>query len=230
MTILLWGIAGLLAADALLICVLLIQRLAIASSAPSILELGPLIIAAGVLVALLTLAFNLRRGRSEELLKAATDLLEKAYDALSPPQGSVLPPLERRAWLSAARLIRAAERIGSRITEESHSLIYCERREYWRAKVYDLIFPSIDGLPSSFYAEDPAHMIGYSGNVRPPLSEKSLAVLYRFVRWPEDLPDPIGLESNFTDEEIHRMQTFGPRGLGNLLAQVRQLTSGRSRT
>ena len=226
MTVLLWVIASFLAADALLICILLIQHLAIASPAPSILELGPLIIAAGVLVALLTLAFNLRRGRSEDLLKAATDLLEKAYDTLSPPQGSALPPNDRRAWLSAARLIRTAERIGNRITEETHSLIYRERREYWKAKVYDLIFPSIEGLPSAFYADAPAHMIGYSGNVRPPLSEKSLAVLYRFVRWPEDLPDPIGQEPNFTDEEIHRMQTFGPRGLGNLLAQVRQIASG----
>lgn len=131
--------------------------------------------------------------------------------------------LDRLSWLSAARLIRTAEKLSEGITERNHRLIYREKREYWRTRLYTLIFPTTEGLPASFYAEKPEHMLGYTGRVRSPLAEKSLAFLYRFVHWPENVPDPIGQEPNFTDEEIERMRSFGPRGLGNLMAAVRQL-------
>ena len=220
---LLWFAAAALAVDVLLIGAVLIQRLCTPVPTASILDFGPFIISVGVLIALVTFLLTLRRGRSEDILEAAIDLLEKAYQTLSPLAKTDQPPNDRRTWLSAARLISTAEKLGSQITEQSHCLIYRERREYWRARLYELIFPSREGLPSTFYAEEPGHMIGYVGNVRAPLSEKSLAVLYRFVRWPEDLADPIDGEPNFTDEEIERMCAFGPKGLGNLLAQVRQL-------
>lgn len=223
MTLLLWFVAATLTMDVLLIGTILIRRLCAPALTTSILELGPLIISVGVLIALLTFLCTLRRGRSEDLLEAATDLLEKAYLTLSPPPGTDRPPNDRRTWLSAARLISTAEKLGTKISEGSHCLIYREKREYWRARFYELIFPSTEGYPSSYYADKPEHMIGHGEDVRAPLSEKSLAFIYRFARWPEDLPDPIGDEANFTDEEIERMRTFGPKGLGNLLAQVRQL-------
>ena len=220
---LLWFVVAALAVDVVLLGAILVRRLCVAPTTALLLDLGPLIIAAGVLVALLTFTFNLRRGRSEDLLKAATELSEKAYQLLAPTAGSDQPPNDRRSWLSAARLIRTAEKLGAPITEDSHRLIYQEKREYWRTRLYELIVPSIDGFPSSFYAEKPEHMIGYSGRVRAPLSEKSLAFLYRFVRWHEGLADPIGEEPNFSDEEVERMRSFGPHGLGNLLAEVRRL-------
>jgi hypothetical protein len=183
-----------------------------------------LLVAAGVLTALVAFLVNLRRARSEDVLEAATDLLEKAYEKLAPAEGAAEPKNHRFAWLSAARLVATAERLGKAITENSHRLIYQETREYWRQRLYELIFPSVpEGLPSSFYAEKPEHMIGYSGGVRDPLSEKSLAFLYRFIRWPEHVRDPIGEEPDFTNEEIDKMLSFGPRGLGKLLSEVRRL-------
>lgn len=223
MNILIWFTAAVLSVDVLLIGFILVQRVCAEPPIVSILDLGPFIISVGVLVAFLTFLFTLRRGRSDDLLNAATDLLEKAYQMLSPTNEEDQPKNDRRAWLSAARLIRAAEKLGARITEESHRLIYRENREYWRARFYDLIFPSIEGLPSTFYAERPEHMISHPLDVRAPLSEKSIAFLYRFVRWPKGLEDPIRDEPNFTEEEVERMCTFGPRGLGNLLVSVRQL-------
>jgi hypothetical protein len=90
--------------------------------------------------------------------------------------------------------------------------------------VYDLIFPSVpEGLPSSFYADKPEHMISHSSEARDPLSEKSLAYMYRFVQWPQEKVDPIGEEPIFTDVEIDKMRTFGPRGLGNLIAEARRI-------
>lgn len=223
MNILIWFAAVALATDVLLIGTILVQRVCAAPPIASILDLGPFLISVGVLVALLTFLLTRRRDRSADFLEAATDLLEKAFQTLSPEAQATQPPNDRRTWLSAARLISAAEKVGAQISEESHLLIFREEREYWRGRIYDLIFPSTEGLPSNFYAEQPEHMISHSNEDRAPLSEKSLAYLYRFVRWPEGLPDPIGDESVFTEMEIEKMCTFGPRGLGNLLAQVRQL-------
>lgn len=212
-----------LALDTGLIAGLLISRLLEAPTTVSVVDLGPLVVAAGALTALVAFVVNLRRARSEDVLKAATDFLEKACEKLAPTDGSNIPCNNRRAWLSSARLILTAEELASGITEESHQLIYRETKEYWRTRLHELIFPSIEGLPSSFYAERPEHMISWSGRARDPLSEKSLAFLYRFIRWPDDAVDRLKNEPTFTDEEIERMVSFGPRGLGSLLAEVRSL-------
>ena len=212
-----------LALDTWLIAGLLISRLLQQPATASIADLGPLIVGAGALTALVAFLVNLRRARSEDLLEAAIDLLEKAHEKLTPTEGSDQPSNNRRAWLSSARLVLTAERLANGITEPSHHSIYEETKEYWRARLHELIFPSIEGLPSSFYAESPDHMISWSGRARDPLSEKSLAFLYRFIRWPENSPDPLRDEPSFTDEEIEKMQAFGPRGLGSLLDEVRRL-------
>ncbi|HAL36643.1 MAG TPA: hypothetical protein DCP03_00345 [Polaromonas sp.] len=220
----LWFVVTLLALDAGLIAALLTRHLGMPFTAASVLDIGPLLVAAGVLTALIAFLVNLRRARSDDILKTATDLLEKAYETLMPKDDSSEPTNRRLSWLSAARLIATAERLEKAITENSHLLVYREKKEYWRTRLYELIFPSPpDGLPSSFYAEKPEHMIAYSGRVRDPLSEKSVAFLYRFIRWPETVRDPLGEEPAFTDAEIERMQAFGPRGLGKLLGEVRSL-------
>jgi hypothetical protein len=226
MTIVLWVIVAFLLIDVGLISAILICRITASLSTTNISEVAPLFVLAGVLTALLAFIFNLRRGRSEDILEAATDLLGKAYDALVAKEGE--PTNHRHAWLSAARLIAAAEKLSQHIAEPSHKMIYKEKKEYWRGRLYDLIFPSPpEGLPSSFYAEKPEHMVMFSNVARDPLSEKSLAFLYRFIRWPEGMPDLIGKEPVFTDEEVERMKAFGPRGLGNLIADVRKFTQAR---
>ena len=224
MSTVLWFVVALLALDAGLIAALLTVRFTTSLATASILDVGPLLVAAGVLMALITFLINLRRARSDDILKATTELLEKAYETLASKEGSNEPTNHRLSWLSAARLIATAERLEKDITENGHLLIYREKKEYWRNRLYELIFPSPpEGLPSSFYAEKPEHMMAYSGRVRDPLSEKSLAFLYRFIRWPEASGDPIGEEPTFSDDEIAKMQSFGPRGLGNLMADVRGL-------
>jgi hypothetical protein len=227
MTVVLWIIVSLLAIDAGLIAVLLLCRLKTPLAISSISEIAPLFVLAGVLTAVLAFIFNLRRGRSEDILEAATDLLEKAFEVLAGKEGNLTD--HRHAWLSSSRLIATAEKLSKDLTEPSHKTIYREKREYWRSSFYDLIFPHPpEGLPSSFYAEKPEHMIFHSGEVRDPLSEMSLAFMYRFIRWPEGMTDPIGGEARFTDDEIERMCTFGPRGLGNLISEARALVGKNS--
>lgn len=216
----LWTLLAMLAIDAGLIGALLLGLITSPFTTASIPQVAPLFVVAGVIAALVAFIFNLRRGRSEDILEAAADLLEKAHGALAPKDGVLTN--HRHAWLSAARLIATAERLSGHIVEPSHKTIYAEKRQYWRSRLYDLIFPSPpEGLPSSFYAEKPKHMVTFSDGVRDPLSEKSMAFLYRFIKWPEGTQDPIGREPTFTDGEIEHMRTFGPRGLGQLMADAR---------
>lgn len=225
MTFALWFSLFAFIVNVVLLASVFLRRLFLAPELVTLTDVAPLLIAAGVLTALITLLYNIRRGRSEDVLKAATELLEKAYAELAlDDQKSDTPSNERLAWLSAARLIATAERLSTQISEKTHQLIYQEKREYWRTRLHLLIFPTTEGLPGSFYAEKAEHMNGYIGRIRtPPLEEKSLAFLYRFVRWPEGLSDPIGQVPGFSEEEIEKMRTFGPRGLGNLMAEVRRL-------
>lgn len=226
MTAMLWGATILLVADASLILSLLLLRMRPSFESGSIAEIAPLIVLAGVITAVLAFLFNLRRGRSEDVLEAASSFMEKAHQALLTEHGVLTD--QRHAWLSAARLLATAEKLSEQLAEPSHLTIYREEKEYWRGRLYDLIFPSVpEGLPSTFYAEKPEHMIGWSGRVRDPLAEKSLARLYRFIQWPKERPDPIGSEPEFSDEEIERMRTFGPRGLGTLMYEVRNLDKDR---
>ena len=87
---------------------------------------------------------------------------------------------------------------------------------------YDLINPEGAGFPKEYYAEKVEHVvISYRDADRPPLSEKSLVVLYRFIRWPENTEDPLGGNGGFTEEEIDHMCSFGPKGLGQHCKEVR---------
>lgn len=189
--------------------------------------IAPVAITAGVLVALVSLMLNNRKKVSEDYLEHALNLLEKSYDALMPVDENGYPKQSRLAWLTSARLLRASEQIADQIPESHHRKIYDEQKEYWRGHFYDLLKPSDEGLPSTYYADDPRHMSGYMPDQveHEPLAEKSLAVLYRFVRWPVGFEDPIKDEPIFTEEEISKMELFGPKGLGHLLAADREWRS-----
>lgn len=222
-----WAIAILLGLDVLLVGGFIARELVSASGSFSISDLGPLVVGAGVLVALLSLGLTMRRNRSEDYLKSAGDLLEKAHEILAVLDEKGRPKNSRRNWLTAARLIRISERIENQITDESHKTIYRERKEYWRGRIHDLIFPSVEGFPKEYYAEKPEHLFAWNSDERAPLSERSLGVLYRFVKWPEGIADPIADEKRFNEEEIEKMRTFGPRGLGELLAAAEELRKKR---
>jgi hypothetical protein len=231
LTLLLWLLGALFVLDVGLIALYLHRGFAstpttaqIADTTAQIADVMPMVVGAGVLVALLSLTITSRRNASEDFLDSAAELFQRAYDALAQLDNLGRPKNSRLNWLAAARFLRAAENLGNQITEESHKLVYREQREYWRAKLYELIHPTIEAFPADYYAEKPEHVaIGYPTDARAPLSTKSLAVLYRFVRWPEGLEDPIKNEPEFSEQESEHMRSFGPRGLGELLGRVEAL-------
>lgn len=224
--------AGLLVVDLALLTGWIAIRLGCNPSSFSTVEITPWIVAAGVLVALVTLSINQCREASEEYLESATDLLAKAYGILEASKDDQGRPRNSRLnWLTSARLIRTAENIAALVSMESHQRIWREKKEYWRGRLRDLIKPEKNEFPMEYFAEKPEHMIAYSEKDRAPLSQKSLAVLYRFVEWPSDVEDPLKNEKSFTKEEIDNMTRlgparFGPRGLGKLLEEVEKIKTG----
>lgn len=222
MQLLLSVLVGLLAVDLLLVTIWIAGRLVTVGLMISPAEVAPFFVAAGVLLALVSLLLNRRREASEDYLESASDLIEKAYEVLGEKDDEGRPKNSRINWLTSARLLRKSQQIATRITDKSHKQIWTEKLEYWRGRFHDLIYPSPDGFPSTYYAEKPEHLSAWSDDNREPLSLKSLAVLYRFVRWPEGYSDPLQDEAGFSDEEIHKMAAFGPKGLGELLEEFQK--------
>lgn len=213
--------AGLLVVDLALLTVWIAIRLNCSPASFNPAEVTPWIVAAGVLAALITLSINQLREASEEYLESATDLLSKAYEILEASKDDHGRPKNSRLnWLTSARLIRTAESIAGLVTVESHRRIWREQKEYWRGRLRDLIKPEKSDFPKEYYAAKPEHMWGYGDGDQVPLSERSLAVLYRFIQWPEDMEDPLKNDKSFTEEEINKMALFGPKGLGELLEEV----------
>lgn len=215
-------LVGLLAVDLLLVTIWCAVRLASDATAVSPAEVAPFFVAAGVLTALVSLLLNRQRDASNDYLESASDLIEKAHEVLSERDEAGLPKNSRLNWLTAARLLRKSEDLAKRISDPSHVQIWNEKIEYWRGRFHDLIRPDGDGFPSDYYAEKPEHLLVYSDDVREPLALSSLAVLYRFVRWPQGRDDPLTDEDSFSDEEIRKMAAFGPRGLGELLEKYQE--------
>lgn len=217
-------LAGLLVVVLALLIVWIAIRLNCNPASFSPAEVTPLIVLAGVLTALITWLFNQRREASEEYLESATDLISKAYAILETSKDDHGRPRNSRLnWLTSARLIRTAESIADLVTVESHRRIWQEQKEYWRGRLRDLIRPENNDFPKEYYAAKPEHMWGYGDGDQIPLSERSLAVLYRFIQWPDDMEDPLINDTSFTKEEIEKMVVFGPKGLGKLLEEVEQI-------
>lgn len=227
MNALVWLAVTLLLGDLALLGYLVVCRAIDSVQVSPIADIAPLVVGAGALVALFTLALNIRRQQSEDYLKNASGLLKKAYTVLAQVGENNRPKSIRINWLAAARFIRASDNISKRITEPSHKAIYREHREYWRARFHDLINPGAEGFPENYFATSPKTFITWSDDDREPLSETSLAVLYRFVRWPRGFEDPIKNEPEFTSKEITNMEMFGPRGLGRLMKKVREMEAKR---
>ena len=227
MNVLVWLAAIFLLSDLAVLGYIEVCRVLNSAQTSSVADVAPLIVGAGVLVALITLALNIRRQQSEDYLKNASGLLEKAHTVLSQVDEKNRPKNIRINWLAAARFIRASDSISKRITEPSHKAIFREHREYWRARFHDLINPSVEGFPEDYFATSPKTFTTWHDDDRDPLSETSLAVLYRFVRWPRDFEDPIKNEPEFTSEEIEKMEMFGPKSLGSLMKKVRELEAKR---
>lgn len=168
-------------------------------------------------LAALGFVYNIRRHLSEDYYKEAKEQLSKAYENLNHFTGKMLDN-DRLRWLTTARMLSVSNMLSNKIMMSSHKVMYKEEKQFWRMKFNDLV---ID-FPSEFYAEKPMHWIMHESHERAPIAEASLVEIYDFMKWSDDYTDPLD-KKTFSEKEIERMITRGPKGLGNLLKAHREL-------
>jgi hypothetical protein len=167
---------------------------------------------AGIYFAIFKFVHDNQWKRSETYLEQATDLIEKAYDVLSVDPDTRFPINDRYRWLSSSRLLLAALELGAKLTEQSHKDTYAALVEYWRVKFRERIQPNGRGPEDEHYYYEKGTLRGYSRNQRAPISEPSVAVIYRFMDWPEGRQDRLENAKKFTDDELSRVR-FTASGL-----------------
>ncbi|QZY38375.1 hypothetical protein HU826_07700 [Enterobacter cancerogenus] len=167
------------------------------------------------IIALTTLTYNARRHISEDYTKDAKEYLKRAYEILAPENPGAPPPNTRMAWLTAARNLKIAERLGNQIIMSSHKEIFIEERQFWRIKLGGII----KNFPTEYYAESAKKFIINDPGDREPLSEYSLYVIHKFIEWDDNYKDSLD-EDRFSEEDKLRLLRRGFTNLHNLLLAV----------
>ena len=225
--ILLYIILFLIVLISIIICYLTIKEINSSSnvitSTPK--YLNSLIISVGILIALITLIHNTVRNSSMDFLDKSTSLLQQAYSIFSDEiDENGRPNNDRLHWLTVARMIQSGLDLSQKISLKSHKKIFQEVRQFWRWKFSIILHINEGSFPLEYFAEKPEHALIWSPQTdRAPLALESLGVIYRFVRWPENIEDPIEKVPMFSKEEIKLMKKFGPYGLAEYLESVEEI-------
>ena len=140
----------------------------------------------------------------------AVKCLERAYDTISDQGASATPLHDRLAWLTCARLLLAARQSAEQISLESNGLriMYAGETEHARHRFYELFQP----FSGSSFANSEGYFLRDATDSGAPIEERSIRVIYDFMKWPDDLADPIGEVPLFTLEEAEKMG-LGRHGL-----------------
>ncbi|RZT35506.1 hypothetical protein EV147_3958 [Cupriavidus agavae] len=133
-------------------------------------------------------------------LELAAKSLEKAFNALA---NGDRPVHDRLAWLNCARLILASNAAADLVSADSPSIrnMYLSERSYWRSQFYDLLRPTSGeavGMQPRFFERD-------SSEHESPIDERSIRVIYEFIRWPEGEADVLDSISPYTNEEVNSL-------------------------
>jgi hypothetical protein len=190
------------------------------------------LVAIGTLSAVVVALWQSRGQQTESasrvLFEHAVNTLQTAVKDFSATTDAHGRPLnDRRHWLNFARGIGTSQAIAAKIRQAEYRELWTRTEHYWRERTYDLLKPAWDSFPPDYYGyvtEAEQHKnVGYSPDERAPLSEASLAFVYRWITWPEGYADAVDRSMKFTDEEIAKMETFGPRGLASYIGILRKL-------
>lgn len=177
----------------------------------------------GASTAIMVWLSNQVRQNSEDLLNESKIYYEKAFEILNVTNEDGLPKNERMRWLTAARLLKVAEKLGGQIPIKSHKLLHIEDREFWRQKFRDLIRPNKQGPAKKYFAEETKLLVSYTPRDPEPLDLSSVLIIFSFVEWDENRVDPISDVEIPSDIKIRKMKQFGPVGLGQLLEAYKKL-------
>jgi hypothetical protein len=195
------------------------------------------LVAVGTIGAVIVALFQARGQRRESASRMYFDqalnaLRTAVEDFLGVKDEDGRPRNDRRHWLNFARGVGNAQALAEKIQTPELIDLWKSSEHYWRERTYDALTPLWDSFPVEYYGYAGAEKhknIATSPNERQPLSEPSLVFVYRWINWPKDLPDVLDRSAKFTDDEVERMELFGPRGLGEYIKTIREHRSPRAK-
>jgi len=171
----------------------------------------------GICVAISKLVSDQRWRESEVYLEQSMDLFDKSFKALVVDESTGYPLSSRTNWLTSARLLLAAQELGKKISQSSHINTYNEYLEFWRFEFRNLLCFSVDGGPEPEYFYEEGFLHAWNDRVRAPIAERTIAIFYRFMEWPNDKEDYLDSHPDFTSEELDNMLK---RGAHNIVRYV----------
>lgn len=182
---------------------------------------------------MLTIKDDRKKAARERELAESTVYFQQAESALRQAVDDFLgtadengrPRNSRRHWLNFARGVLNAQQLAAKIAVPALQEVWRRTEHYWRERVYDVLDPLWESFPAKYYGyEKPEEKIknfATSPKERQALSEASLVFVYRWIEWPENQPDSLDRKMKFTEEEIAKRETFGPRGLAKYIRILR---------
>lgn len=175
---------------------------------------------------LLSFTYNIRRHTSEDYFKEAKEQLAKAYDIIHTENPSEITR-DRLKWLTTARILNSSHILSSRIMMKSHKDLYSEEKQYWRIKFRELI----GDFPHDFFDDTYEHFLGSGYADATPISDSSMIVLYRFMRWDDSYKDPLLLDKyiKLSEMEMRDMSVLGPSNLYEYLTKKDRVIEERKR-
>jgi len=140
--------------------------------------------------------------------------LKRSFNFLSGDGTSSYQIKDRLVWLTSARLILQAEKLGSLISPNAISSIalYESEKDYWRHKFYNLI--DYTGMKSFSMSND--YFAKASSIPGDEIDERSIKVIYQFALAFDSENDPIDKVTFYTTDELNDFHV-SQRGLKQYL-------------
>jgi len=153
---------------------------------------------------------------SEDYFKDAKEYLKRAYEVLEPKAAEKAPPNDRMTWLTAARFIGIAERLGDKIIMDSHKESFLEEKEFWRSKFRNIIKDFV----WDNYCDGDGKYNSWTPHDREPIAEPSIYAIHKFIEWNDGYTDPLP-DAIFSNKDLEKLRRKFP-SLAQFLSQVRR--------
>jgi len=209
------------------------------------LSLTPLVVLFSALMALIAFLWNAMYKNSEDKLIAAQGFYEKAYEVLNAEPVNERLPRSRARWLTAARLLQTAQKVGASSMLRIHKRMHADLQDYWRSKLRDMFLERRDvvleqqehegrrprrqelqGRHERYEASGILDAIKHKHAV---FDEKSVTVIFRFVRWPSNRSDPLKRVRSFSEKELNKMYESDPIVMAEMIDTLDDQFDRRSR-
>jgi hypothetical protein len=158
------------------------------------------------------------RDRDKELLLQVQKSLQWAYDSLTDEGKTIPPKADRLNWLTCARHLLRARKLGEKISSNTYQIIYQETEEFWRHRFY-LALDNPATLSPAYFGKRRSSFTGEQ------IEPRSAKTIIEFSAWKQETEDPIDfVELSLISSDTHGI-SLASKGFNQYLSELRQRQS-----